>query len=91
MPTATATTASKPLTAAEILALPPSTKLTATMCAIAAGVARGTFHKYSQRGYAPPADGKDLFSGRPYWHRRTISAWLPTRPGRGARTDLRAE
>lgn len=39
----------------------------------------------------PERDGTDIERGkaRPYWYERTARAWLASRPGRGARTDLR--
>lgn len=38
----------------------------------------------------PPRDGTDVEAGkaRPYWWQATAEAWMATRPGRGARTDL---
>lgn len=50
------------------------------------GVTLSTIKGYDRRGYLPEPDAR---VGRNYgWLRETIDAWLLTRPGTGARTDL---
>jgi len=39
-------------------------------------------------GLAPPPDGYEELSGRPWWYASTIDRWNANRPGHGARTDL---
>lgn len=47
------------------------------------------------RGKAPPADdpdeGRPASRRMPRWRRSTVEAWRKTRPGQGARTDLKRE
>jgi CRISPR-associated protein Csx17 len=62
--------------------------LTAAQSAGAAGIRESTFRSYVARGQAPGPDARDLASGRPGWCAATIGAWLASRPGAGARTDL---
>lgn len=51
------------------------------------GERRQTFSAYVARGQAPKPG---MTIGRtPLWEAKAIRAWVKTRPGRGARTDLR--
>jgi predicted DNA-binding transcriptional regulator AlpA len=52
-----------------------------------AGIRPGTLRKYRSEGRLPAPDNTDV-PGRPRWRRSTFDAWMATRPGRGARTDL---
>ena len=56
-----------------------------------AGLATETIRSYMRKGLTPPADviittPSGQLRG---WSTDTIDAWLASRPGRGARTDLR--
>jgi len=62
--------------------------LTAAQAAAAAGIAEKTWTSYVARRQAPPPDSRDLRTGRPEWAEATVAAWMATRPGQGARTDL---
>ena len=53
-----------------------------------AGVKPGTLRNYRNQGRLPPPDDESV-PDRPRWRRSTFEAWLRSRPGRGARTDLR--
>lgn len=53
------------------------------------GVSLSTIKGYDRRGYLPEPD---VQVGRTFgWAPATIDAWLLTRPGAGARTDLHDE
>ncbi len=56
-----------------------------------AGLAPATIRSYMRKGLAPPADVFITTPAGPLrgWSPETIDAWLASRPGRGARTDLR--
>lgn len=62
-------------------------QLTAVEAAeLAGGIKPDTWYAYVHRGYAPAPDGK--LGRTPWWWKSTIVAWLATRAGQGARTDL---
>ena len=63
-------------------------RLSVSAAARLAGLKTDTFRAYVTRRNAPPYDGIDETFGKRYWFRSTIDAWMKTRPGRGARTDL---
>ncbi|ONH61298.1 MarR family transcriptional regulator [Frankia sp. CcI49] len=52
-----------------------------------AGVKSGTLHAYRSQGRLPPPDD-DSVPDRPRWRLSTFEAWMASRPGPGARTDL---
>ena len=56
-----------------------------------AGLATSTICSYMRKGLTPPADVVISTPAGPLrgWSPETIDAWLASRPGRGARTDLR--
>ncbi len=56
-----------------------------------AGLAVATIRSYMRKGLTPPADVQISTPNGPLrgWSVDTIDAWLASRPGRGARTDLR--
>jgi predicted DNA-binding transcriptional regulator AlpA len=60
--------------------------LTAKQAAEAAGVKVSTWDAYVSRRYAPVPDKRER--GRRYWLDATITEWLGSRPGQGARNDL---
>lgn len=61
---------------------------TATECAEAASCTQSTWRAYVGRGQAPkPLDKKIGRSN--VWSAGEVRAWVTSRPGRGARTDLR--
>jgi len=74
-------------------------RLTATTAAERLGIKLDTFWAYVTRarkereagrdrpGLAPPPDGHEELSGKPWWFASTIDRWNAVRPGRGARTD----
>lgn len=53
------------------------------------GVTASTWRAYVARGRAPEPDGREEVSGTPWWYESTIEGFKRSRPGRGARTDLR--
>ncbi len=55
-----------------------------------AGLAVATVRSYILKGLIPPADVVISTPNGPLrgWSIDTIDAWLASRPGRGARTDL---
>lgn len=57
-----------------------------------AGLATATIRSYMRKGLTPPADVVITTPSGPLrgWLPETIDAWLSSRPGRGARTDLSA-
>ena len=60
---------------------------------IAGPIAASTWRGYVARGTAPKPDDRiidDKGRARPVWWRSRIAAWMMTRPGQGARTDLTA-
>ncbi len=61
-------------------------RLTNREAAALAGIAPGTWRDYVARGYAPTPDGR--LGVTPWWWESTVRAWLESRPGQGARTDL---
>lgn len=61
--------------------------ITASEAAVLAGCQPETFRSYERRGYAPAR--ARTFGTTPVWSRKAILAWLESRPGTGARTDLR--
>lgn len=61
-------------------------RLTNADAAALAGVAPSTWRDYVARGRAPAPDGR--LGRTPWWRPDTITTWLETRPGQGARTDL---
>jgi len=80
------------------LSVVPGDKLYNDEAAARAGVSPSAWRDYTtpskRRGgrlLGPPRDGTDIEGGhaRPYWYPETIDAWKASRPGRGARTDLR--
>ena len=56
-----------------------------------AGLATATIRSYMRKGLIPPADVVISTPAGPLrgWSPETIDAWMGSRPGRGARTDLR--
>jgi hypothetical protein len=56
-----------------------------------AGLAVATIRSYMRKGLTPPADVQISTPNGPLrgWSVDTIDAWLASRPGQGARTDLR--
>jgi hypothetical protein len=71
-------------------------RLSVAAAAVRAGVKPATWRAYVARAHprgnpAPPPDGREEVSGTPYWYAGTIDLWKDRRPGRGARTDLRAQ
>lgn len=64
-------------------------RLSTAAAAALAGVQIDTWRAYVTRGRAPKPDGVDETFGRRYWYRSTVQNWLSSRPGQGARTDLR--
>ena len=56
-----------------------------------AGLATATIRSYMRKGLTPPADVVIITPSGPLrgWAPKTIDTWLASRPGRGARTDLR--
>ena len=65
--------------------------LGAADAAARAGLAPATIRSYMKKGLTPPADVVITTPAGPLrgWSPATIDAWLASRPGRGARTDLR--
>lgn len=59
--------------------------------AVLAGVKPQTWTAYVNRGQAPPAERRNPDTGRREWSAEVIGEWLASRPGAGARTDLRSE
>lgn len=58
---------------------------------IAGPIAASTWRSYVARGTAPEPDDRIIDTrgrARPVWWRSRIAAWMMTRPGQGARTDL---
>lgn len=62
-------------------------RLTNTEAAALAGITPSTWRHYVAQGRAPAPDGR--LGRTPWWRPGTITTWLATRPGQGARTDLR--
>lgn len=56
-----------------------------------AGLAAATIRSYMRKDLIPPADVIITTPAGPLrgWAPETIDAWMASRPGRGARTDLR--
>lgn len=56
-----------------------------------ADLAVATIRSYIRKGLTPPADVQISTPNGPLrgWSPETIDAWLASRPGQGARTDLR--
>ncbi|SPT53500.1 Uncharacterised protein [Actinomyces bovis] len=56
-----------------------------------AGISRNTASSYAAGGYLPPPDALIIEGAREVrgWLPSTVDQWLASRPGRGARTDLR--
>lgn len=56
-----------------------------------AGLAVATIRSYMRKGLTPSADVQISTPNGPLrgWAPKTIDAWLASRPGQGARTDLR--
>lgn len=56
-----------------------------------AGLAVATIRSYMRKGLTPPADVQISTPNGPLrgWSPETVDAWLTSRPGQGARTDLR--
>lgn len=54
------------------------------------GVKPDTWRPYVKRGQAPAPERVEVRGGHalPVWRRTTLDAWMATRPGPGARTDL---
>ena len=65
--------------------------LGAAYFAARAGLATETIRSYMRKGLTPPADVIITTPSGPLrgWSPETIDAWLASRPGQGARTDLR--
>lgn len=66
---------------------PEDDLITAGEAAELAGCGVDTFRSYERRGYAPKR--ARMYGSTPVWSRAAIMAWLESRPGAGARTDLR--
>ncbi len=62
-------------------------RITNAEAAVVAGVAASTWRNYVAHGRAPAPDGR--LGATPWWYRSTVTAWAETRPGQGARTDLK--
>lgn len=58
-----------------------------------AGISSKTAAAYGQTGYLPEPDAVITSGAREVrgWLPETVDAWLVSRPGRGARTDLRRD
>lgn len=56
-----------------------------------AGMAVATIRSYMRKGLTPPADVQISTPNGPLrgWSPETVDAWLASRPGQDARTDLR--
>ena len=56
-----------------------------------AGLSTATIRSYMRKGLTPPADVTIMTPAGPLrgWSPETIDAWAASRPGQGARTDLR--
>lgn len=56
-----------------------------------AGISPGTASAYLARGYLPEPDALTEEGSRQArgWLPETVDEWIASRPGRGARTDLR--
>lgn len=54
------------------------------------GVSVNTWRPYVARGYAPQPDRREIKGGHaiPVWKKKTLDAWMSSRPGAGKRTDL---
>ncbi|WP_083473018.1 AlpA family transcriptional regulator [Frankia sp. R43] len=52
-----------------------------------AGIKPGTLRNYRNKGLLPEPDDLSV-PDRPRWKTSTFEAWMASRPGRGARTDL---
>ncbi|WP_311208748.1 MULTISPECIES: hypothetical protein [unclassified Aeromicrobium] len=65
----------------------PDDLITASEAADMAKVDVETFRTYERRGYAPAR--VKMFGRTPVYSRAAVRKWLETRPGAGARTDLR--
>lgn len=70
--------------------------ISSTEAADIVGIKRSTWRSYVARGQAPapdyPHDAHGALTPRfpgPWWKQSTIEAWTMSRPGAGARTDLR--
>ena len=65
--------------------------LGATYFAARVGLEPATIRSYMRKGLIPPADVIITTPAGPLrgWAPETIDAWMASRPGRGARTDLR--
>jgi DNA-binding transcriptional MerR regulator len=50
-----------------------------------ANIGPGTLRTYVRRGYGPPVTN---VAGHMLFQRADVDAWLASRPGQGARTDL---
>lgn len=55
------------------------------------GISVNTWRPYVARGHAPQPDRRDIQGGHavPVWRTKTLDDWMRSRPGPGARTDLR--
>lgn len=53
------------------------------------GIKPATWRAYVARGQAPQPQGFDPDTGRRDWSAEAVAQWAATRPGSGARTDLR--
>ncbi|TQE33051.1 MarR family transcriptional regulator [Streptomyces ipomoeae] len=54
------------------------------------GLSIGTLRRYKKFGHMPPPDELPA-PDRPRWYPTTIRTWAASRPGRGARTDLKTD
>lgn len=63
------------------------TWLTVRQVAEISGLSPATVYSYRTRGILPPPD--DYIGSTPVWRPATIRRWKASRPGQGARTDLR--
>ena len=62
-------------------------QLSSVEAAAVAGVKPSTWRDYVAKGRAPLPNGK--IGNSNWWYRSTVEQWKASRPGRGARTDLR--
>lgn len=62
-------------------------RLTGPQAAAQVGVDPVTWRAYVSRGQAPQPDGRDPGTDRPWWHRKTVTAWQESRRGLAWRAD----
>lgn len=64
-------------------------RLGAQAAAAHVGIGYSTWRGLRARGKAPEPDGVDESFGKEYWLPSTLDKWMASRPGQGARTDLK--